>query len=179
MSSKGSQRVNATANYDKQDVANRYREIKEIIIENSQIPFKVVIENIAGISAGTYYNYIYPGKRMGQVSQYTINNLSNYFSDVPKELFTTQAELDNESKVKIAKRIHDDFTNDFEKEQSYRKSINSNKNHRDILEKIKSIVKDLNNENNIEELQKSLKLLELSLEIANNRIESLMKITEL
>lgn len=72
LASKGIQRVNATAHIDKDLVVSTYKEIKKIITQNSSTPFKTVINKIANIKVGTFYNYIYPGNQQGLVSLYTV-----------------------------------------------------------------------------------------------------------
>lgn len=106
MTSKGTQRINAPPHLNKDDVANRFKDLKEIITQNSNIPFKDAIFKIAKINAGIFYNYIYPGKQKGQVSLYTLENLSNYFN-LPKEIFTSESPLDQNVKNQIIYKLNE------------------------------------------------------------------------
>ncbi|MDD4802300.1 MAG: hypothetical protein PHF24_05080 [Syntrophomonas sp.] len=176
MSSKDKQRINVTSHLDKDKVVQRYKELKEIIVSNSSIPFKDVINQIAGINVGTFYNYIYPGKQQGQVSLYTVENLSNYFS-LPKEVFTSEVALDDDIKEKMASRIQNGFTkNSFPKNNA--KSTISELNDSNVLDAIKKITISLNNESDTEVLKNGIKLLEVTLNVSKNRLENLVAIEQ-
>lgn len=177
MSSKGIQRINATDNLNKNDVANRFKELKELIKENSNVPFKDAIKEIAAIDVGTFNNYIYPGKQMGRVSLYTIENLSKYFN-LPKEVFTSEVPLTQDIKIQIISKLNTNLNNTnnstINKNSSNTKNLTSS-----TLDNIKNIIINLNNETDIEILKKSITLLEISLNISNNRLNSLIELNKL
>lgn len=180
MTSKGTQRINATAHLNKDDVANRFKDLKEIITQNSNIPFKDAIFKIAKINVGTFYNYIYPGKQKGQVSLYTLENLSNYFN-LPKEIFTSESPLDQNVKNQIISKLNENLNAD-----SASQKINSSSLQPQIknlssstLDTIKNITFDLNNESDIETLKKAIKLLEISLNISTNRLNALLELDKM
>lgn len=172
MASKGIQRINATADLDKEKVAERYKELKKIISINSNMAFKQVIEAIAHISVGTYYNYIYSGKQQGQVSQYTIDNLSEYFN-LPKEVFTSEYEFTDDIKKHIADKIKEEFG---EEKQLKTKPENTTS---EVLNNIKEITIKLNDENNLDVLKNAIESLNLAIEIVNNRIDNINKINKM
>lgn len=174
MASKGTQRENATRMFDKAKVAARYKELKDIITQNSAVPFKDVILKIAQINVGTFYNYIYPGNQMGQVSQYTVDNLSSYFN-LPKDIFTSEAPLTEEIRKQLVAKISSDFGKN--NRQQPQNLICADKYS--ITDAIKNISIHLNNENSIETLQQATKLLEITLSISNNRINSLTQLKNL
>lgn len=94
---------------DREDIAvKRYTEIKELIIANSDIDFKDIIHEIAGISPGTYYNYIGNSEKKGRISYYTAKNMSNFFN-LPLGVFDCTEEFTIEDKNKIAAIIKDRF----------------------------------------------------------------------
>ncbi|MBZ9689392.1 hypothetical protein G9F72_024140 [Clostridium estertheticum] len=85
-------------------VAERYKEIKKIIQENTSMLFKDAIEMVGGVKVGTWYNYISKGTQRGRVSKYTVNKLCE-FSDLPYELFTGKIEFSNEHKKQLADKV--------------------------------------------------------------------------
>lgn len=180
MSSKGTQRINATDNINKNDVANRFKELKKLIQSNSNVPFKEAIKKIASIDVGTFNNYIYPGRQMGRVSLYTIENLSRYF-DLPKEVFTSQAPLDENIKTIIISKLNENLNADtISQDLNSTLTESQSKNCTpSILSIIKNVTIDLNNESDTETLKKAIKLLELSLNISNNRLNTLLELDKM
>lgn len=90
------------ATKDRENIAiKRYTEIKELIIANSDVDFKDIIHEIAGISPGTYYNYIGNSEKKGRISYYTAKNMSNFFN-LPLGVFDCTEEFTDEDKNKIA-----------------------------------------------------------------------------
>lgn len=83
----------------------RYSEIRTIISNNSDVKFKDIIGEIAGISPGSYYNYTSENSdKYGCVSLYTAKNLSEYF-ELPLGIFDCSEEFTDEAKSKIASII--------------------------------------------------------------------------
>lgn len=83
----------------------RYSEIRNIISSSSDVKFKDIIGDIAGISPGSYYNYTSENSpKYGRVSLYTAKNLSEYFK-LPLGIFDCSQEFTDEAKLKIANII--------------------------------------------------------------------------
>lgn len=83
----------------------RYSEIRNIISSSSDVKFKDIIGDIAGISPGSYYNYTSENSdKYGKVSLYTAKNLSEYFK-LPLGIFDCSEEFTDEAKLKIANII--------------------------------------------------------------------------
>lgn len=104
MSNKGGeQAVWVTEGYE-DVVAERYKEIKKIIQENTSMLFKEAIEKIAGVKVGTWYNYISKGSQRGRVSKYTVDKLCE-FSELPFGVFAGKLEFTSEYKKQFADKV--------------------------------------------------------------------------
>lgn len=171
MSSSGYlQKINATKG--RESIAGeRYKEIREIIKENSKKPFKEVIQQIAGISAGGYYNYTSEkGDKYGNVSLYTVKNLSAYFN-LPEGIFDCTLEFDINSREKIRNKILQDFGDNSLNtiESNVENSINTPTN--DLVDAIKKLSQQILHEDNINTLEKALKALEATTAILKAKLE--------
>lgn len=178
MASKGKQKIHATEG--REEIAGkRFNEIRELIMQNTSEPFKNVITKIAGITVGTFYNYIYPGKQYGRVSLYTVENLGNYFA-LPVGIFDCTIDFTQEAKEKISLKIRQDFsTSNVLSETAPQEEINQIHDDSDIIETIKRLAISIGNESNITMLEQVIPSLESLQEIARSRHSTLYSINKL
>lgn len=134
-------------------VAERYREIKKIIQENTTRPFKEAIEIIAGVSVGTWYNYISHGRQRGRVSKYTVDKLSS-FSGLPVQVFTGELDFTAEQK-----KIFKEKVMELER-HCYAISAPISKTEESILTKLRSIGNNIDNINTEEEIEQGIQILQ-------------------
>ena len=146
---RGDQAIWVTEGYEEK-IAERYREIKELIQKNTSISFEKAIQIIGGVSKGTWYNYISKGKQRGRVSKHTVNRLSE-FSELPEKIFTGEKDFTEKDKEVFVLKI---------KEKLNINSENSIKNIEtaEILEDLKILSQKVDFVNEIETID-SLKLL--------------------
>ena len=175
MASKGIQRVNATADIDKNLVVSTYKEIQKIITRNSTTPFKKVISEIAKINVGTFYNYIYRGNQQGQVSLYTVKNLADYFN-LPEQVFSCEVPLTEDIKEAIAEKIRKHFGSS---ESLQQQIISPTVADNEITTQLKAVIHRLKNENNLEIIKQAMRLLDLAKEIAASRQDIINKISQI
>lgn len=149
-------RINATEG--REEIAGkRYTELREIIKNNSSLNFKDIIQEIAGISPGGYYNYTSKNSdRYGKVSLHTVKHLSSYFK-LPQGIFDCSLDLDDETKEKIAKTIKNNF---------------SDQNNK-LIQEIKDLSAKLIKQDDLETLEKSSIILMNTINILKNKIEIL------
>ncbi|EMU52824.1 hypothetical protein [Clostridium butyricum] len=172
MSSSGYlQKTNATKGRES-TAGERYKEIREIIKENSKKPFKDVIKQIAGISPGGYYNYTSEkSDKYGNVSLYTVKNLSSYFN-LPEGIFDCTLDFDINSKEKIKNKIIEDFGTDslnVSIENNIDSTINPTTNN--LVVEIKKLSQQILLEDNINTLEKALKALEATTAMLKAKLE--------
>ncbi|WP_409175634.1 hypothetical protein [Brevibacillus fortis] len=163
----GDQAVWVTEGHE-EEVARRYREIKDIIQENTSVPFKDAIKQIAGVAVGTWYNYISQGAQRGRVSKHTVKNLSAFFG-LGESVFTGEAEFTNVHKERIAEWTRDRLTNE---------SINT-LDTLPLIEKIASIADEIDDIKDQSELETVISKLKKTLTIAQLRKDLLRSINEL
>jgi|GEM_PF-5006282 len=85
-------------------IRQRFAEINAIIQKSSGIALKPVIREIAGVSMGSWYNYISNGK----VSPKVVSKLSK-FTQIPQEVFFAQKEFSADYKKTLAEKISSAF----------------------------------------------------------------------
>lgn len=90
--------------------AERVKDINSIIKNNSNAPLKDVIQKIAKISTGAWYNYFSKGPMRGKISNATVGSLKNFFN-LPEEVFAGKAEFTDEHRAAIAAKIKEEFGN--------------------------------------------------------------------
>ena len=171
MSSSGLQKVFATEGNT--EAALNYSELKDIISNATQIPFKVVIERIAGISSSTFYGYVSktPSKR-GHISLYTCNNLSNYFG-ISEDVFLGKRTISKNEKEIIIRKIK----NDFKCGKSFQDDSNQVK--KADIQLLKNVGLELLKSSDVDILVKSSEILKALQEMAEYKIKSLKKIESL
>ena len=175
--SSGSQKKHATKGKES-EAGERYRELREIIIDSSAVPFKEIIERIAGIKVGSFYNYTAEGTpKFGRISQYTVENLSNYFN-LPQGIFNCSLPFTNDVKETIKQKIQSDFgeKNNITKLSSINKPKTKDtysQSEDDIINTLEYLYIPLNNIHEIEISYKINDILEKLLKINTARIESL------
>lgn len=91
-------------------VAERIKEINNIIKKNTSAPLKAVINKISKVSMGAWYNYFSKGPLRGKISNVTAAALKNFF-ELPEEVFTGKVEFTAEHREAIASKIKDEFGN--------------------------------------------------------------------
>lgn len=90
--------------------AERVKDINSIIKNNSNAPLKAVIQKIAKISTGAWYNYFSKGPMRGKISNVTAAALKSFFK-LPEEVFTGKGEFTAEHREAIASKIKEEFGN--------------------------------------------------------------------
>lgn len=167
MASNGSQKINATKGRE-EEAGKRYSEIRDIINKNSDLPFKEIIREIAGVAAGSFYNYTSPkSTKYGCVSLYTAENMSRYFN-LPLGIFDCTIPFDEKAKEVIAQKINSNFkniSNDFVKIS--------------ISNDLKKLADEIINETDIDELNKSISIIDDIKNILQSRINSLNMIEKI
>lgn len=89
---------------------SRYVEIRDIITANSDMKFKDIIGDIAGISPGSYYNYTSENSpKYGRISLFTVKNISEFFN-LPIGIFDCSEDFTDEVKEKIAQVIKNKYS---------------------------------------------------------------------
>lgn len=161
MASNGSQKINATKGQEK-EAGKRYTEIRSIINENSDFPFKKIIQEIAGVTAGSFYNYTSPkSTKYGCISLYTVENMSRYF-DLPLGIFDCTIPFDKRSKEIMAQKVRSNF-----------KNASNNFAKTSISNDLKKLADEMINENDIDELNESISIIDNIKTIIQSRINSL------
>jgi len=89
-------------------VADRFKEINNIIKKNATVSLKKVVKGIADVSMGAWYNYFSKGALRGKVSNVTVEVLKNFFG-LPEDLFAGKGEFTNEQRELIASKIKETF----------------------------------------------------------------------
>lgn len=161
----GSQTILVTAGREEQIVL-LYKELKKIIRENVNVEFSVAIKKIAGISVGTWYNYISEGKQKGKVSKYTVDNLSKFF-ELPAAIFTGEQEFLSEHKSAIIHSLRQKFYAIEESEVGPLLTAEE----REALKDIKSILFKVNNFKNINFFNKVIATLKNIINIVKKKKE--------
>lgn len=170
MASSGTQKVCATEGREL-EAGKRYREIKDIISHNTNVPFKTVLKRIADIDYKSYDNYIREGKQYGRVSLYTVEKLAHYFN-MPVGVFDCSSDFTDQDKQQIADKISQDFSSVSrpvtvqEEQQGYRVGIDSQ-----VIKELRALARPLGNENDQDALQEVVDKLEMLLIIAKSRLE--------
>lgn len=161
----GSQTILVTAGREEK-VALLYRELKKIIRENVNVEFSVAIKKIAGVSVGTWYNYISDGKQKGKVSKYTVDNMSKFF-ELPAAIFTCDQEFSDEYKNLIIKSLHQKF------QKFEARVINPllTIEERETLKNIKNVFGKVDNCSNTHFLNRLIDMLKNLISVANKRKE--------
>jgi hypothetical protein len=90
--------------------AERVKDINSIIKNNSNAPLKDVIQKIAKISTGAWYNYFSKGPMRGKISNATVGSLKNFFN-LPEDVFSGKIEFTDEHRAVIAAKIKEEFGN--------------------------------------------------------------------
>lgn len=176
MASSGDQKKFATEVGYEETVVSNYIRLKEIIISNTNVPFKDVISQIGKITASTYYGYIskVPAKR-GRVSLFVVKNLSKYFN-IPVEIFTGKISMNIDYEQIISSKIKKDFI-------VGKADLNDKEdlllNQTDTTDLIKKEVLNLLKLDDIALLEKNFQTFSLYAQILSNRINDLKKIEEL
>ncbi|MCK8825910.1 hypothetical protein [Fuchsiella alkaliacetigena] len=158
-------KINATKG--RENIAGeRYREIRDLINENSAHPFKDIIGEIAGISPGSYYNYTSKkSDKYGKVSLYTVKNLSSFF-ELPQGIFDCTLDFDENAKERICQVIKDKFGDYNQANLVQKKNVTE-----DLITQTKNLSKKLTNEDDLDTLKKSLAILESTINIIKNKIQ--------
>ncbi|WP_147564378.1 hypothetical protein [Clostridium tyrobutyricum] len=161
MASNASQKINATKNREK-EAGKRYTEIRDIINKNSDFPFKKIIQQIAGVTAGSFYNYTSPkSAKYGCVSLFTAENMSSYFN-LPLGIFDCTVPFDEKSKEIIAQKIRSNF-----------KNTSNNFVKISISDDLKKLALRISNENDIDELNEVNYIIDDMKDIVQSRINTL------
>lgn len=161
MASNGIQKINATKGHV-EEAGKRYAEIRDIINKNSDFPFKEIIREIAGITAGSFYNYTsQKSSKYGCVSLYTVENMSRYF-DLPTGIFDCTKPFDQKSKDIIAEKIRSRF-----------KSSSNNFVKSNIHNDLRNLALRISNENDIDELKQVISIIDNIKVIVQDRLNTL------
>jgi hypothetical protein len=171
MSSIGSQKINATKD-NKIEAGKRYTEIRDIINKNSDVPFKDVISEVAGITPGSFYNYTSPNsKKYGSVSLYTVENMGEYFN-LSVGIFDCTEPFDEDAKKIIAEKVRFNFKN---RADSVKESTGINT----VIDQLKQLAEPLSLSSDMDELTEAIKILQKIETISKNRIDTLKSLKEL
>jgi len=91
-------------------VANRIKEINNIIKKNSNASIQEVVDKIENVSLCVWYSCYSKGAVRGRISNVTVASLKNFFG-IPEEVFAGKGEFSNEHREIIASKIKEVFGN--------------------------------------------------------------------
>jgi hypothetical protein len=91
-------------------VANRIKEINDIIKKNSNASIQQVVDKIANVSMWSWSVCYSKGAIRGRISNVTVASLKNFFG-IPEEVFAGKGEFSNEHREIIASKIKEVFGN--------------------------------------------------------------------
>lgn len=91
-------------------VANRIKEINNIIKKNSKASIQEVVDKIENVSLCVWYSCYSKGAVRGRISNVTVTALKNFFG-ISEEVFAGKGEFSNEHRELIASKIKEVFGN--------------------------------------------------------------------
>ncbi len=170
MASFGDQTLKATQGRE-MEAASRYKEFKDIIISNIERPytFSEVIEEIANIKAGSFYNYISNKKQKGRVSLYTVKQLADFF-DLPVGVFDCSMPFTAQHKETMISKLQKSFCNRQESEKEQPKTSIP------LVHLLQEQLVTLSQETNVCTLEEAIVMLEQARDLVTERKKSIEKL---